>query len=110
MPGIPRRKPLVYPSAATLATAFYSEERPISTPFTENERQRFRNLLELANSSPYQGERDNAMAAAERLAGRHGMTLGGSGARRDPEPETRAAAPARSRKCGRSASWRASST
>ena len=49
--------------------------RPISKPFSEDERRRFRNLLELANSSPYQGERDNAMAAAERLAGRHGMTL-----------------------------------
>ncbi len=52
-----------------------TEERPISKPFTENEQRRFRNLLELANSSPYQGERDNAMAAAERLAERHGMTL-----------------------------------
>jgi Protein of unknown function (DUF2786) len=52
-----------------------TEERPISTPFNEDERRRFRNLLELANSSPYQGERDNAMAAAERLAQRHGMTL-----------------------------------
>ena len=66
--------------------------RPISKPFTEDERRRFRNLLELANSSPYQGERDNAMAAAERLAGRHGMTLeeaarGGTQApRHDPPP------------------------
>jgi hypothetical protein len=66
------------------------EERLIETPFTESERQRFRNLLELANSSPYQGERDNAMAAAERLAGRHGMTLeeaaegGGEEPRQEP--------------------------
>ncbi len=89
LPGIPRGKPLVYPSAASLATAFYSEERPISTPFTEPERQRFRNLLELANSSPYQGERDNAMAAAERLAGRHGMTLeeAARGGTQGPRPE-----------------------
>jgi Protein of unknown function (DUF2786) len=66
-----------------------SEERPISTSFTENERQRFRNLLELANSSPYQGERDNAMAAAERLAGRHGMTLeeAARGGTQSPRPE-----------------------
>lgn len=58
-------------------------------PFTENERQRFRNLLELANSSPYQGERDNAMAAAERLAGRHGMTLeeAARGGTQGPRPE-----------------------
>lgn len=48
---------------------------PIAKPFTEVEQQRFRNLLELANSSPYQGERDNALAAAERLASRHGMSL-----------------------------------
>jgi Protein of unknown function (DUF2786) len=58
-----------------LARRTRTEERPISKPFTENEQRRFRNLLELANSSPYQGERDNAMAAAERLAERHGMTL-----------------------------------
>lgn len=67
--------------------------RPISTPFSDDERRRFRNLLELANSSPYQGERDNAMAAAERLAARHGMTLeeaarGGAQAPR-PEPPPR---------------------
>lgn len=79
--------PLVY----SLPTkAFLSGGYPISKPFSENERRRFRNLLELANSSPYQGERDNAMAAAERLAGRHGMTLeeaalGGTQAPR-PEP------------------------
>jgi len=70
-----------------------AEDRPIYKPFTEDERRRFRNLLELANSSPYQGERDNAMAAAERLAGRHGMTLeeaarGGTQAPR-PEPQPR---------------------
>lgn len=69
------------------------KDRPISKPFTEREQQRFRNLLELANSSPYQGERDNAMAAAERLASRHGMTLdeaarGGAQAPR-PEPPPR---------------------
>jgi hypothetical protein len=49
--------------------------RVITEPFSEAEYQRFRNLLELASSSPYQGERENALAAAERLAGRHGMTL-----------------------------------
>ena len=69
---------------------FKSEERPISTkPFSESEQQRFRNLLELANSSPYEGERNNAMAAAERLAGRHGMTLeeAASGGKQAPRHE-----------------------
>jgi hypothetical protein len=50
-------------------------ERAITTPFNDAERERFRNLLELAHSSPYEGERTNALAAAERLAERHGMTL-----------------------------------
>lgn len=36
---------------------------------------RFHNLLKLAKESPFPGERDNAMAAAERLASRRGLTL-----------------------------------
>ncbi len=32
-------------------------------------------MLKLAANSPYQGERDAALAAAERLVTRHGMTL-----------------------------------
>ncbi len=52
-----------------------SGERAIPRPFNDAERDRFRNLLELAHSSPYEGERSNALAAAERLAERHGMTL-----------------------------------
>lgn len=36
---------------------------------------RFRNLLELANSSKFEGERANALAAAERLATKHGLSL-----------------------------------
>jgi hypothetical protein len=47
----------------------------ISTVFTESERNRFRNLLELANSSKYKGERENALAAATRIAQKHDMTL-----------------------------------
>lgn len=47
----------------------------ISTAFTESERTRFRNLLELANSSKYQGERENALAAANRIAKKHDMSL-----------------------------------
>ena len=49
--------------------------RPISTPLSNAERIRFRNLLELANSSEFAGERDNALAAAQRIAQRHGLTL-----------------------------------
>jgi len=43
--------------------------------FTARERVRFRNLLRVAAESPYAGERANALAAAERLASRCGMTL-----------------------------------
>jgi hypothetical protein len=39
------------------------------------ERVRFRNLLRVAAESPYAGERANALAAAERLAARCGMTV-----------------------------------
>ena len=47
----------------------------ISTYFTEAERNRFRNLLELANDSKYLGERENALAAATRIAQKYNMTL-----------------------------------
>jgi hypothetical protein len=46
-------------------------------------------LLKLAADSPYEGERNAALAAAERLVARHGMTLD-EAAQRDPvdwEPE-----------------------
>ena len=42
---------------------------------TPDEQVRFHNLLKLAKESPFQGERENALAAAERLASRHGLTL-----------------------------------
>lgn len=52
------------------------EDKTIAkTGFTESERTRFRNLLEVAAQSPYQGERDNALRAAERLAKKRGMSL-----------------------------------
>jgi len=44
-------------------------------PFNPSERTRFHNLLKLAAESPFQGERSAALAAAQRLATRHGMTL-----------------------------------
>lgn len=47
----------------------------IITEFTSRERERFRNLLELAKSSKFDGERSNAMAAATRLAAKHGQSL-----------------------------------
>ena len=42
---------------------------------TEAERLRFANLLRLAAESPFPGERRNALEAAERLAGKHGLSL-----------------------------------
>ncbi len=60
--------------------------------FTISERERFHNLLKLAAESPFEGERNNALAAAERLAGKCGMTLedaaisAGAGALRQEPP------------------------
>lgn len=59
-------------------------EIPISTGFNSAERQRFHNLLKLAAESPFAGERDAALAAAKRLAARHGMDLNEAAAA--PEP------------------------
>lgn len=42
---------------------------------TQAERERFHNLLLMAKESPFEGERQNALQAAERMAKRHGMTL-----------------------------------
>jgi len=57
-------------------------------PFTTAERERFHNLLKLAAESPFAGERANALAAAQRLAARHGMTVdeAAAGARAAPRP------------------------
>ena len=55
-------------------------------PFDESERTRFHNLLKLAAESPFKGERAAALAAAYRLAERHGMTLD-EAATGGPEPE-----------------------
>ncbi len=41
----------------------------------KTEQKRFANLLALANRSKYRGERENAIAAASRLANKFGMTL-----------------------------------
>ena len=42
---------------------------------TESDREKFRNLLELAAKSPFDGERQNALSAAERIARRYDMSL-----------------------------------
>tara|TARA_R110002110_G_scaffold115008_3_gene285210 strand:+ start:10574 stop:11134 length:561 start_codon:yes stop_codon:yes gene_type:complete len=42
---------------------------------TTAERERFHNLLLMAKESPFEGERTNALEAAERMAQRHDMTL-----------------------------------
>jgi hypothetical protein len=51
------------------------QERPISQDLTTEERRRFHSLLKLAEASEYPGERENAMAAAKRIAARKGLTL-----------------------------------
>ncbi len=60
--------------------------------FDEKTRERFRKLLELARSSGYEGERISALAAATRLAERHGMSIeeaAGMAERRPVQPQTR---------------------
>lgn len=51
---------------------------------TPAERERFDTFLKIAAESPFPGERANALDAARRLAGRHGMSL--DQARRGPAP------------------------
>jgi len=68
-----------------------------TTPFNSDERERFHNLLKLAAESPFEGERRNALAAATRLAKRHGMSLeeaavGGGSPYQNAEPPASEAA------------------
>jgi hypothetical protein len=63
-----------------------TDVNPAPRQFTESERTRFHNLLKLAAESPFKGERSAALAAADRLAKRHGMTLQ-EAATGDPTPE-----------------------
>jgi pyruvate/2-oxoglutarate dehydrogenase complex dihydrolipoamide acyltransferase (E2) component len=51
------------------------EERLIDQELTMEERKLFHSLLKLAEASEYPGERENAMAAAKRIAERKGLTL-----------------------------------
>ena len=76
------------------STYFSAANRPqwarrptITAGFSEAERQRFHNLLQLAAESPFEGERANALAAATRLATRCGLTLdeaAAGGSRQEP--------------------------
>lgn len=63
------------------------KEAVIAKPFSESDRERLRNLLELAESSPFDGERANALAAAARLAERHEMTLEEAAASQPAPPQ-----------------------
>ena len=60
---------------------------------TTAERERFHNLLLMAKESPFEGERTNALEAAERMAQRHDMTLeeaarsGGEGLQKPTQPD-----------------------
>ena len=69
------------------------QEQKIKKQFTENDRQKFRGLLEMAAKSSFEGERRNALAAAERLAKRYGMSL--DEAAMDTPPQTRQKPPKR---------------
>ncbi len=67
--------------------------------FSPDERNRFQKLLVLAKESPYPGERRAALAAAERLAARKGLSLEDAArfAAHDAEDAERREAQARSR-------------
>jgi len=71
----------------TQADAHTSEAKAGLQPFSESERTRFHNLLKLAAESPFKGERAAALAAAGRLAKRHGMTLQEAATGGGPAPE-----------------------
>ncbi len=72
---------------------------------TESERERFHNLLKLAAESPFEGERSNALAAAERLAARRGLTLHEAAGAAAPRPARHA--PERESDGQRAAAWAA---
>lgn len=69
--------------------------------FTERERDRFRKLLEVANSTTYDGEKDAALAAATRLAKSKGMSLHEAAGMQDPAEKKEKARPKRNKSTGR---------
>ena len=66
--------------------------REISGGFDKAEQKKFHNLLKLAAESPYEGEREAALAAAKRLVKKHGMSLQEAAAQGEREAEEEAAA------------------
>ena len=64
----------------------------ISNYFIESDRNRFLNLLELAKDSKYPGERENALAAATRIAQKYDMPLEAA-THWQPSEDTRQTAP-----------------
>jgi hypothetical protein len=58
-------------------------------PFSDAEQERFHALLKLAVESPFEGERANALAAADRMARQHGMTIDQAAAPPDLAPAPR---------------------
>lgn len=78
------------------------------TQFNEAKRERFHALLKLAAESPFEGERKNALAAADRLAKQHGMTMDEAAAPPDtavppPQPQPVRPQPATERELRRAA-------
>ncbi len=66
---------MIYSAVMSQTEVHATDEKAQSRPFNEGERARFHNLLKLAAESPFRGERSAALAAADRLAKRHDMTL-----------------------------------
>lgn len=71
--------------------------------FSERERERFRKLLEVANSTTYDGEKEAALAAAARLAKSKGMSLHEAAGMRDPSEKRERSRPERHKTAGRRA-------
>lgn len=71
--------------------------------FSAAERERFHNLLKMAAESTFEGERDNALAAAKRMAKRAGMTLDEAAAAGPMAPVRKNKAESREAKMARAA-------
>ena len=76
---------------------------PSAIEFTESDRERFHNLLKLAADSPFEGERSNALAAAERLAARFDMSLHEAAGAAEPRKTAAPAAEEMRRQAARTA-------
>lgn len=72
---------------------------------TERERDRFRKLLEVANSTTYEGEKEAALAAATRLAQSRGMSLHEAAGMADPPKDYKRAARNRQKPKKKDAEW-----